>query len=88
MIEKDVQKRILEAIKNNGGKANTVEISELTGLSIKSVNKGAKHLISRALISKKKPKKVYPKLPNIYHLNQKLINKIDLLISQIGQDVK
>lgn len=86
MIEKDVQKRILEAIKNNGGIANTREISNLTGLSIKSVGKGAEHLISRALVSKKKPKKQYPRLPNSYRLNQNLINKIDLLISQIGQE--
>jgi len=88
MIEKDVQKRILKAIKNNGGSANTLEICDLSGLSVMSVNGGAKHLISRALISKKRSKGIFPRAPNTYKLNENLINKINFLISQIGQDVE
>lgn len=85
MVEKDVQKRILKAILINGGIANSSEIKDLTGLNILSVNKGANHLVSRALIKKTKPEKAYPRRPNIWSLNNNLIPKIEKLISEIEE---
>lgn len=90
MIEKDVQKRILQAILINGGKANTNQVIEYTKLSRTSVHHGARHLQSRALITKKTTKN---KVKGGYELsvltlNQKLLQKIKRLISEIGQDVK
>jgi|GEM_PF-5790483 len=93
MVEKDVQKRILKSLYNNGGKATTKEIAELSGLSEMSVGVGCKHLYSRALISKKIKKTIakqhYPphKIAT-WRLNENLLPKIKFLISQIGQDVE
>ncbi len=83
MIEKDVQKRILKAMLSNGGIANTRKIADLTKLSINSVNMATIHLRSRALISRKIPKKTFPLSPNIFILNQKFMPKIKKLISEI-----
>ncbi len=90
MIEKDVQKRILKAIVSNGGIANTQEVIELSGLSRTSVHHGTKHLVSRALISKKtikrKAKRFLPPYKTcIFKINKNLMPKIKRLISEIGK---
>lgn len=90
MIEKDVQKRILQAILINGGEANTNEVIESSGLKRSSVHKGVKHLQSRALITKRTPINRVRGGYGVskFTLNQKLLPKIKRLISEIGQDVK
>lgn len=88
MIEKDVQKRILKAILDKGGTANTDEIMELSEIKRYSVHGGARHLVSRALI-RKHPRRLKPNRrgydKSVFSLNQNLIEKIKRLISEIGQ---
>ncbi len=84
MIEKDVQKRILRAISLNSGTAKTSKIMEISKLSRSSVHNGARHLVSRALISKK----TVGKPPNkvcVFKLNDNLREKIIRLIGEIEQ---
>ena len=47
------QTKILRAIILNGGKANTKEISEATGMSINRVNRSTFHLVNRYLVTRK-----------------------------------
>jgi len=83
MIEKDVQKRILKAIKDSGGIANTREISDITNLSILKINSAVRHLQSRYLVKKIKPEKQFPKLPDSYELINNQFDRINQLISEI-----
>ncbi len=53
MVEKDVQKRILKAMYLNGKPMKATEIMKATNLKYGSVAGGTRHLISRALVSKK-----------------------------------
>lgn len=87
MIEKDVQKRILRAILNLGGTANTDEIMELAKLKRNSVHGGTKHLKSRALIRKHPTtmKKIGGYDKSVFSLNEKLLPKIKRLISEIEE---
>ncbi|MHA1867819.1 MAG: hypothetical protein ACTSXD_07110 [Candidatus Heimdallarchaeaceae archaeon] len=85
MIQKDVQKKVLRSILNNGGSANTREISDDTGFKCMNIDRATDHLISRALVRKERPPKTFPRSPNIYHLNNKLLDKIKRLISEIEE---
>jgi len=87
MIEQDVQKRILKALLNSGGTANTDEIMKSVNLSRASVHQGTRHLRSRALI-RKHPitmKKIGGYGKSVFSLNQNLIIKIKRLITEIEE---
>jgi len=84
VIEQDVQKKVLRAILMRGGKAKVREIMESTNLNKDKVWTAVKHLRSRALISKKNVAFKHGKL-SIFTLNERLLPKINKLISEIRE---
>jgi len=91
VIEKDVQKRILRAMRNHSADVTISIIGTLTGLGYDSSRNGLNHLTNRSLIFKtidfvKAKSKVPPHQHNTFSLNSKRLEKIDKLISQIGRD--
>lgn len=89
IIEKDVQKRILKAILDNGGTANTKEIMDASNLNRSSVNHGSVHLFRRALIKESQRRRRESGVidNNIYTLTSspRLLEKIKRIISEIRE---
>jgi len=90
-IEPYVSPRILRAIKSNGGKATSREISKLADLKGGSVNSSGTWLKNWGLLKKKKITimeltKEGKKIPHrlaIYSLNEKRMKDIERVINKI-----